>query len=89
MEMSETGRSRIKNLPITFFAVVLGFSGLTLAVLKTEEMLHFNHLTSKILLNGSLILFSAALLFYLLKSIKYPKAVVDEFRHPVRINFLC
>jgi tellurite resistance protein len=87
MEMSGTGKNRLKNMPITFFAIVLGFSGLTLAVLKTEEMLHFSHGTSTTLLTVSLLLFSAVSFLYLLKSFLFPKAVADEFRHPVRIIF--
>jgi tellurite resistance protein len=79
--------ARLKHFPITFFAVVLGFAGYTLAFLKTEEMLKTGHTFSYILLFVSLALLTTVLLFYSLKGVKYPQSVSLEFMHPVRINF--
>lgn len=78
---------RLENFPVTFFAVVMGMLGLTLAAHAAEAALGFRGAISLILL-----VFSGAILvcvtgLYVLKALAHRTAVVEEWSHPVRIAF--
>lgn len=77
----------LKHFPVPLFGIVMGLAGLTLATHQGE--LAFG-LGSQ--LSGLLYLFSFAMFLvisggYLAKAMLHPKAVVSEWRHPVRLNF--
>lgn len=63
--------SRIKYFPISFFAMILGLSGYTIALQKSEELFHFPiHISNYVMV----VTFGLALvlgLFYLAKTVKY------------------
>lgn len=80
-------RARLRNFPITFFAIVLGFAGFTLAVQKGEGLLGLSPVTSRILLIATLALFALITLSYLVKAIVYFNSVREEINNPVKINF--
>lgn len=88
-ETSVTQESlRLKNFPISFFAMVMGLGGLTIA---TQKIAHIMNL-ELYYLNLGLLLFTGALfafllLVYLTKFIKYKEALIWEFNHPIRLNF--
>lgn len=78
---------RLVHFPISFFAVTMGLSGLTLAILRLEKAMSMTHALSfgafaVALLSGVII--SA---FYGVKAIRYPQAVRSEWNHPVRLAF--
>jgi tellurite resistance protein len=66
---------------------MLGLLGLTLVHKKAAELLNFPVDISTVLLYLSSAVFVLILLIYLLKLIKYKKAVLKEVEHPIRINF--
>jgi len=78
---------RLKNFPITFFAIPLGFSGLTLAVQKTEDVFGMSSVGSTLLLGISTVLFAVVGLFYLAKTLRSFDSVRAEWSSPVKINF--
>ena len=78
---------RLKNFPISFFAPVLGFSGFSLALLKSEELTSLPHMISMIMIYFTIALFIIISAIYLLKIIIFPKDVQKEFFHPIKINF--
>ncbi len=78
---------RIKNFPISFLALGLGLLGLTLAWQKAEHILKLPLKLSGPLLYTSVAIIGLVLVSYLLKLIKYPKKVKQEFNHPIKINF--
>lgn len=96
--MSQTAidSRRLPNFPVSFFAVVMGLSGLTIA---WEKALHVFALE----LNGvgfdptlsidlwmastTAAIFTLLVLFYLAKLVVYPKMVLEELRHPIKLNF--
>ncbi|MBN2278958.1 MAG: SLAC1 anion channel family protein [Candidatus Marinimicrobia bacterium] len=78
---------RLKHFPISFFAVVLGLSGYTIALQKSEAMLHFPLIISHYLMMMTFMLTAVLILFYSAKSLKYFKEVQADFSHPVRMNF--
>ena len=82
-----TDRFRLKYFPITYFSMVLGLAGFTIAFQQTEQVLHLSgHLSYFIQLFSSLVLLML-LLTYIIKIAIYPEAVKAEFKHPVKLAF--
>ncbi|MBN1602940.1 MAG: SLAC1 anion channel family protein [Chitinispirillaceae bacterium] len=86
LSVSKT-HNRLKNFPITFFAIALGFAGFTLAVQKTEELFLKSSIGSTSLLIITLGIFGVVSLCYLAKTIWFFDDVLDEIKSPVKINF--
>lgn len=87
INFNELNPNRIKNFPISFFAIVLGLIGFTLAWQKAEDVLKLPFAISTYLLYFSLLIFILIFILYLIKIFKYPVDVKKEFNHPVKINF--
>ncbi len=87
MEKRESKNSKLQHFPIMLFAITMGFGGLTLAYKKAAEILFvplfFYQALTFIISTLALIIFC----LYLCKIIKYPKMVLQEFNHPIKINF--
>jgi len=79
--------NRIENFPISFFSVILGLAGLTIAFQKAEHVLNLPVSLSSYLLffTGFSFLFITTL--YLTKVRKYLSKVKKEFNHPVKVVF--
>lgn len=80
-------KERIAHFPIMFFAVVMGFGGLSLAFLKAHEV---SGIPLEIFLGARLLttlLFLLVASFYLLKIVLFREQARREFSHPIRINF--
>ena len=88
MDTSKTTTTRLGNFPISFFAMVMGLSGLTIAI---EKALSLSSADVPYLVNGLLFLtagvFTLLLVTYLAKLIRHTDVVLEEFRHPVKLNF--
>jgi len=76
---------KLVHFPISFFAVVMGLSGLTLAwraagsELLPSASFWLGLFTSLVML--------AVTVLYMIKIVRYPEAVIAESRHPIRLNF--
>lgn len=79
--------NRLKFYPIMMYAIVMGISGLTIAYQKAAEFIGFPAYVGETMMYVALILFFTVTLFYVLKVLRYPQAVINEWKHPVRINF--
>ncbi|SEH33576.1 SLAC1 anion channel family protein [Magnetospirillum fulvum] len=79
--------SRLHDFPVSFFSTVMGMSGLTIALHKLEKTLSLGDGISLGLFALSLALFVVLAGLYLLKLVRYPAAIAEEWRHPVRISF--
>ncbi len=81
--------SRLKFFPITFFASVMGLTGLTIALQRFFEVFRIE---ASGFINFLILLVTGWFFFltlvYILKFLKYPDEVKKEFKHPVKINFL-
>jgi len=91
MNQSETIKhipsNRLQFFPIMMFAVVMGFSGLSLVFERLEEVLFFPSFISTVFTLISTVLFFIILFFYTKKFIKYKEEVKKELSHPIRVNF--
>lgn len=84
---SKSDTARLQHFPITFLAIPLGFAGYTLALQKGGELLALPKIVSTAHLWVTLGIFAVTLAGYLLKSVRFPKAVAKDFNHPIKVNF--
>ncbi|MEX0385647.1 SLAC1 anion channel family protein [Spiribacter onubensis] len=80
-------QTRLQNLPIAFFAMVMGLSGLTLVWQKAGEVLGTPVVIGRGLVFVVSALFALLLIAYLLKAVRHPAAVRAELDHPVKLSF--
>jgi tellurite resistance protein len=80
-------QNKLKFYPIMMFAIVMGLAGLTIVYQKAHEMFGISAIFGNILGVSVTIIFAVISAIYIIKMIKYPQAVKNEFAHPVRINF--
>ena len=81
-------RSRLKNFPVSWFAVVMGMSGLSIAWNRAEYVFDPGFCVSSVLLGMTVLLFTILTLAYAAKIVRYPTDVVAEIRHPVKLAFV-
>ena len=84
---AEKKGGRLVHFPVTFFAVVMGLAGLTLAVERLEATVGVAHRLSLGFVIASVAAFAVIAAFYLTKLSRYRGAVTAEWNHPVRISF--
>lgn len=78
--------SRIKFLPISVFATVMGLAGFAIAWEKAEALTGFAGVAVTVLIL-TVVLFGVLLLAYGSKLVRYRAEVLKELRHPVRLSF--
>ncbi|MCE0495729.1 SLAC1 anion channel family protein [Vibrio salinus] len=77
-----TQNSRLSNFPISFYAIVMGLTGLAISYRAAD----FNEI-SRIITMLSSFIFLLVTGFYATKVLLYRAKVLEEIKHPVRINF--
>ncbi|MFQ6372018.1 SLAC1 anion channel family protein [Shewanella sp. YIC-542] len=77
--------SRLQYFPISFFAMIMGLSGFSIAwrAAGTDLIPQM----SAILGGIASVLMALVTLLYAIKALRYPSALKEEFQHPVRLNF--
>ncbi len=80
-------QSRLKFFPVSFFAMVMGLSGLTLAWHKGQHALGLSFPVGHALAAFTLAVFIVLGIIYLMKFVRYPQAVIGELNHPVMMAF--
>lgn len=78
---------RLEHFPIPFFAVVMGLSGLTLALHAAETQAGLAPVISHAALAVTVTVFVVLAGVYAIKALRYPAAVAAEWRHPVKLSF--
>lgn len=79
--------NRLKFFPIMMYAIVMGLSGLTITYQKAALWLGFPAILGEILMYATTLVFFIVSFIYVRKTLTYKMAVVNEFSHPIRINF--
>lgn len=85
--MESHNDSRLMHFPIPLFAVVMGIMGLVIVLQKASNVFGYSSILANIGLVLGVGIFTIFCIVYLLKFIKYKQAVINEFNHPVRLNF--
>lgn len=83
--MSEN--NRLMYFPVNLFGAIMGYSGLTLALQKAHQQLHIPEMIYIVFALLTSLFFTAITVTYLIKLIKFPKAVLAEFNHPIALHF--
>ncbi len=78
---------RIKYFPISFFSMILGLAGFTIAFQKAEQVLKIPLHLSSILLIITLFSFCLISIIYFIKLIKFTDDVKKEFNNPIKLSF--
>ncbi len=86
-ELETTEFSQLEHFPVSFFAMVMGLSGLTLAWHKGGEALGMGDEISLVLGFVALFAFIALMAIYTAKALRYPNAIKDELKHPIKLSF--
>jgi tellurite resistance protein len=79
--------NRLAYFPISFFATVMGLSGLCIAWENAEQTFGLPFQLASALLPFTALVFCILLALYLTKLSRYPQEVVKELNHPVKLNF--
>ena len=79
--------SRLAHLPVTFFAVLMGLFGLSLACHAAAGSFPLAETAARAVLWLGVVCFAAIGAVYLLKIFRHPGAVATEWHHPVRLAF--
>ncbi len=78
---------RLKNFPISFFAVVMGLAGATIAWHRAEDLLGWTSGVSLFLLGVSSLIFVCIVAVYALKAFRYPGEIRKEFKNITKLSF--
>ena len=79
--------SRLKDFPISFFSIVMGLSGLTIAWEKTVVLCDLSYQIHYPLIIITIAVFFLITLFYALKIIRFNDEVAAELKHPIKLSF--
>ena len=80
--------SRLAHMPISFFSVVMGMSGMTIAWEKAQQVFGTDlGFINALLVTITAIVFIALGVMYTRKIIKHPEQVSAELKHPVKLSF--
>lgn len=82
-----TESARLKNFPISWFAMVMGLAGFTIAWSRAEQVFGLGFAISPVLLALTALVFLVLAGLFATKALKYPQEVLGELRHPVKIAF--
>jgi len=80
--------ARLQHFPVAWFAMIMGLGGLTIAWLRTEEILALSFSISPWLLGLTTGLFIVLMVGYSIKVVKYRGEAAAEWLHPVKMNFV-
>jgi len=78
---------RIKYFPVSFFSMILGLAGFTIAAQKAEQILKIPINLSYPILIITLVFFGIIFTIYLVKIIRFKDEVKKEFNHPIKLSF--
>lgn len=79
--------NKLQYFPVSFFASVMGISGLAVAFERYEQVFKLNGRIGLILLIASYLACILVAITYSFKILRHFSAVVSEFKHPLKANF--
>ena len=85
-ELSES-MDRLENFPVSFFSIIMGLSGFTIAWQKVSELNGLPVFITNIFAWLTFLIFLVISGFYLAKIVGKPEAVKAELKHPVKLSF--
>jgi tellurite resistance protein len=83
----EAREPRLKYFPVSFFAMVMGLTGLSIAWYRAEVTFALQLRMSGAILGLAGVAFLVLLALYLNKLLRFRQAVLNELDHPIQLNF--
>jgi tellurite resistance protein len=80
-------QNRLENFPISFFSIIMGLAGLTIAWEKAQHIFNIHLGINPILVGITSSVFVILLITYAAKLILRTESVVKELKHPVKLSF--
>ncbi|MCP3672155.1 MAG: C4-dicarboxylate ABC transporter [Gammaproteobacteria bacterium] len=87
MKSTTNTSTRLENFPVSFFAMVMGLTGLTVGWEKAQHILGVDLHINTLLVGLAVCVFVGLALIYSTKLIRYRQSVLQELRHPVKLIF--
>ena len=87
MADEQAGAARLQQFPISFFAMVMGLAGLTIAWEKAQHLVAVDLHINLFLVTITLLVFVLLAAIYAAKIVRHRGMVLQELRHPVKLNF--
>jgi len=85
---SQLIESRLAHMPISFFSVVMGMAGMTIAWEKAQQVFGTGlGFVNALLATLTALVFISLGVMYTQKIIKHPEQVSAELKHPVKLSF--
>ncbi|MFP5504687.1 MAG: SLAC1 anion channel family protein [Gammaproteobacteria bacterium] len=78
---------RLQFMPVSFFSVVMGLSGLSIALQQAVSLWSGLRPAGTVMALVSAAVFMVLCAFYAAKLARYPAAVREELKHPVKMSF--
>lgn len=78
---------KLENFPISFFSTILGMAGFAIIFQKAEELLNISQTGSLIIILATILFYVILLMMYGSKLLLHTKKILEEFKHPIKINF--
>ena len=82
-----TDGARLQYMPVSIFSTVMGMSGLTIAMQKSALLWTGFASVCGVLAVLTSLLFAVLIALYINKLLRYPDAVREELKHPVKLSF--
>ena len=82
---------RLQNIayfPASFFGMIMGLTGLSIAFIELSKAYASTSPLVNISLDVTLLLFVVLLVMYLYKIVRFPREVIAELKHPIKMNFV-
>ncbi|MDX1353610.1 MAG: C4-dicarboxylate ABC transporter, partial [Thiomicrorhabdus sp.] len=82
---------RLQNIayfPASFFGMIMGLTGLSIAFIELANLYSSTTILTDFTLNLTLFLFTLLILMYSYKIVKFPREVIAELKHPIKMNFV-
>lgn len=86
--MSDHSASRLREFPIARFAMIMGLAGFTIACNRAALAYGWTFAPGRVLLPAVGALFVLAAAVFAVKCARYPREVLAEIRHPVKLAFV-
>ncbi len=83
-----SNKDRLAYLPASFFGMVMGLTGLSIAFIKLSEFYSSFTVVSQISLIVSAVIMVLLLSAYLYKTLRFTTEVRAELKHPIKMNFI-
>jgi tellurite resistance protein len=80
-------KGRLAHFPISFFATVMGLSGLTIAWEKAQQIWGIDLGINTAMITVTAVVFCVLFILYMLKLAKHGDMVKAELKHPIKLSF--